>query len=157
MPVTCTDSNLTTITQASPTLAIGMAVYLSGSKIYTPAKGDNFNTSQAVGFVVAAGPNPNQWVIQTEGYNVGAITATDNVSVPISPGTVYYLSTTVAGAITPIQPIGIGLWNKPIYISEQIAGFMTVNAGYILNQRPVNFESIVAYDQAFAMALLFGR
>lgn len=157
MPVTCTDSTLTTITQSSPALSIGMAVYLSASLTYTPAIATSLATSQVVGFVVAAGPNPDQWVIQTTGYNVGAITTTDNIAVPVVPAVVYYLSTTVPGAINPVNPIGLHVWSKPVYVSEQVAGVGTVNAGYILGQRPLNYESIIAYDQAFAMALLFGR
>lgn len=158
MPVTCTDSTITTITQASPTLAIGNAVYLSASKVYTPALATSLGTSQVVGFIVAAGVGPNQWVLQTEGYNIGGITV-DDTGAALVPASIYYLTTNPAkaGSISLTNPILTNTWSKPLYISEQIAGVGTVNAGYILNQRPINFESIVAYDQAFAMALLFGR
>jgi hypothetical protein len=155
MPVLCTDSSLTTITQAAPVLAVGNAVYLTGSKTYALAQANTLASSQVAGFVVA-NVGPNMWSIQTSGYNIGAITK-DYLGAILTPGVPYYLSPTVAGAITSVNPISPNTWSKPLYIPEQIAGIGTVNAGYILNQRPIDFAGIVAYDQAFAMALLFGR
>lgn len=157
MPTTCTDSSLTTITQASPTLAVGMAVYLSASLTYTPAIATSLAASQVVGFIVAPA-GPNMWILQSSGYNIGGITV-DDAGNPLNPGTVYYLTTNILkpGMISSTNPAAPNTWSKPLYISEQITGLMTVNAGYILNQRPIDFAGIVAYDQAFAMALLFGR
>lgn len=153
MPTTCTDSSLVTITQAG--LAVGQAVYLTGSLTYAPAIATSEATAQVVGFITAS-VGVNMWTLQTSGYNVGSIVL-DQGGNPLVPATVYYLSTSVAGAISSTNPSAPNTWSKPLYISEQIAGVGTVNAGYILNQRPIDFAGIVAYDQAFAMALLFGR
>lgn len=153
MPAQCTDATITTITQAG--LAVGQAVYLTASLTYAPAIATSLASSQVVGFITAS-VGTNMWTLQTSGYNVGAITV-DQAGNPLVPATVYYLSTTIAGAISATNPTAPNTWSKPIYISEQIAGVGTVNAGYILNQRPLEYASIVSYDQAFAMALLFGR
>ena len=152
----CTDTSLTTITQVSPVLSIGQAVYITASKTYTPAIATSLQSSQVVGFVVGVTAAPNTYIIQSSGYNVGAITQ-DDIGAPLTPGVVFYLSKTVAGAISATNPVTGNFISKPLYVSEQISGIGTVNAGYILNQRPFDFSSIVGYDQAFAMALLFGR
>ena len=149
----CTDTSLTTITQAG--LAIGQAVYLSGSLTYTPAIATSLAASQVVGFIIA-NVGTNMWTLQSSGYNIGAVTV-DDLGNPLVPGSVYYLSKTVPGAISLTNPITGNFISKPMYISEQIAGIGTVNAGYILPQRPFDFSTIKGYDQAFAMALLFGR
>lgn len=150
----CTDSALTTIVQAG--LSVGQLVYLSASLTYTPAIATSLATSQVVGMIAAVAPGVNTYILQSSGYNVGALN-TDDLGNPIIASRVYYLSTTDAGKVSLTNPTSTGLISKPVYISEQVIGTTGVNAGYILPQRPFDYSSITGYANAYAMALLFGR
>lgn len=150
----CTDTSLTTIVQAG--LAVGDLVYLSASLTYTKAIATSLAASQVVGMIVAVAPGVNTFILQSSGYNVGALN-TDDGGAPIVAAGVYYLSTSVAGKVSLTDPTTIGLISKPVYISEQVIGTTGINAGYILPQRPFEYASIAGYANAYAMALLFGR
>lgn len=138
------DSNLVPVTQTAHGFSIGNWLRVStpsgGQVVYVLANADTFADSQCVGVVVNV-LNANQFVLQFAGYNQGSVTQDSSMAVLV-PSTVYYLSTT-AGAITSIDPINTttGAVSKPLFISEQTTGTVTVNAGYILPQRPIGGAS----------------
>lgn len=134
--------SIVTVTQMGHGLNVGNVVYLSGSLDYMRAIATSLATSQAVGVVIQV-ISANQFVLQTEGYNdtggthgSGAITV-DDLGNPIIASTVYYLSSTVAGFVTAVNPVTNGLISKPIFISEQVFATTGIDAGYILPQRPI--------------------
>lgn len=115
----------------------------TGPVSYTRAFADTLANSQAVGVVIQV-VNANQFVLQFAGYNTGAVTI-DDMSVALISSTTYYLSNSVMGAITSIDPITTGGVSKPLYISEQTTNFLGgVNAGYILPQRPLGGNSPIS-------------
>lgn len=112
------------------TFTPGDWVYVSADNTYALAKADTLATSQAVGVVISsAGGNS---VIQTNGYLSGIVTQ-DDAAAPIVSGDIYYLSATVAGAITNTAPSGVGQYTKPLYVQQTLSG----NVGDVLEQRPL--------------------
>jgi hypothetical protein len=89
-----TDTNIVTVNQTAHGFTPGTVLYVntvpnSGGLSYAEALANNFNTSQAVGIVVAnPAPTTNQFTLQFAGYNVGSL-LTDYLENPILGGTVY--------------------------------------------------------------------
>jgi hypothetical protein len=131
--------NIVTINQVGHGLSVGNWVYISGSLTYTAGIATSLAASQVVGVVIDV-IDANNFILQTEGYNVGAVTQ-DDAANPIVPSDIYYLSSTVAGAITAVEPASAGLFTKPLFSCEQTFGVSGVNAGYVLEQRPLPFTS----------------
>jgi len=149
LPESFPNPNVVLITQPGHGLTAGQIVRLNGSIDYVPAQADTLAHSQAVGVVidVIPGTPSNQFVLQTEGYytnspgaNTGPFSVDDGGN-PLVASTVYYLSTTVAGALNATNPLLNGLPSKPIYISEQIWNTTGTNAGYIEPQRPIQIPT----------------
>lgn len=130
------NTTLVTITQPGHGLQQGQFVRLSASKTYVTAQANTLANSQVVG-VVAQFISVNQFVLQTAGYNVGAVTS-DFAFAALVPAGVYYLSDTVPGRITLTPPSNPSSIVRPVYICEQIAGVGTVDAGYVLEQRSLS-------------------
>ena len=151
----CPDTSIVTVIQAGHGLATGNWVRLSASVNYVLAQANNFGSSQEVGLVINV-LNTNSFILQTSGYNMGAVTK-DDAGLAIVASSVYYLSATVAGAISTTNPTTSGSISRPVYISEQVYGTTGVNAGYILNQRSLGEASFNNGTSDFPMALLFGR
>lgn len=139
-----TTPEIITITQNGHGLNVGdwirIAAPVAGQPHYITAQANNLTNSQAVGVVIQV-INPNQFVLQFSGYNAGAVTM-DAGGLPLVASTVYYLSPTVAGAITSTPPNIIGQINKPLFISEQTTATTGANAGWILPQRPLDINHI---------------
>lgn len=137
-----TDANFVTVTQLGNTFVVGNWVRVdtdntTGPVHYTLAQADILANAQCVGVVVNILVPGSQFVIQFSGYNIGSVTQDDALN-PLISSSVYYLSATVAGAITSIDPGLIGLISKPLYISEQTTMFAQgLDNGYILPQRPI--------------------
>jgi hypothetical protein len=151
----CPYTGIVTIIQTGHGFSAGQFVRLNGSVNYVLAKGDNLGNSQEVG-VVAAVLNSNSFILQFSGYNLGAVSK-DDANNPIVASSVYYLSTSVAGAISTTNPSTGGNISRPVYISEQVYGTTGINAGYVLNQRSLNLANFGTGSNDFPMALLFGR
>lgn len=113
------------------TFSVGTWVYISADGTYSPGLANNLATSQVVGVVTQSSGGMS--TIQTDGYLQGVVTQ-DDVPSSINSATVYYLSPTVAGALTSNQPLTAGLYSKPCYIQETLA----TRRGIILPQRPLN-------------------
>lgn len=151
-----TDSNIVTVNQNGHGLSEGDWVRIETPLVgpphqvhYVKALADTLANSQAVGVVIHY-IDPNNFVLQFAGYvatNPAANTTApfQYVSAPgpvfsaLVPKTVYYLSSTVPGQLTNVDPglAGGGAFSKPLFISEQTSGTVNVNAGYILPQRPL--------------------
>jgi hypothetical protein len=149
LPESFPNPNVILITQPGHGLTAGQIVRLNGSIDYVPAQANTLANSQAVGVVinVIPGTPSNQFILQTEGYytnspgaNTGPFSVDDGGN-PLLASTVYYLSTTVAGALNATNPLLNGLPSKPIYISEQIWNTTGTNAGYIEPQRPIQIPT----------------
>lgn len=137
------DSNIVTVTMNGHPFNVSNWVRVStppnlilNQPLYDFADNTSLTNSQAVGVVIAT--TINQFTVQFGGINVGAVTM-DDMGNPVTPATVYYLSST-PGAITSTPPTDITKYNKPVYICEQtgLGPLSTgVYRGYVLPQRPI--------------------
>lgn len=123
--VTGEDPNIIFITQIGHGFIRGDVVRISASNTYVKAQANNFTNSLAVGFVVYV-PNADQFVLQTAGYCSQFFAP----FAPLVPAAQYYLSETVAGAVTTIEPANPN-WSKPMLAA------LNPTTGYILEQRPI--------------------
>lgn len=141
-----TDSNITTVTQNGHGFIVGDVIRQDPANIglmqpvYVKALGDTLPNSRAVGVVIQV-INANSFRVQFSGYNLqtgttGGITV-DDLGAPLATGTTYFLSPTTPGKVTAIEPFVAGQSSKPMYVSEQTTGTTGVNAGWILDQRPI--------------------
>lgn len=153
--IPCTYANCTEITQAGHGFSVSDVLYVDSSKHYALAKADAFSTSNAVGIVKEV-IDANTFLLQSEGYNQGSFTLDDTGSA-ITPPDVYYLSPTAAGKVTKINPVTLGYISKPIYVSEQVFATTGINAGYVLIQRPLDFNHLGTSSNDYPVMLLFGR
>lgn len=89
-------------------VAIGRAVYISGSGVFTPATANNVATSKVIGFVastsIAASAAGNVIIDGVIEASAGQWDAVTGQSGGLTPGAEYYLSNVTAGAITTSAP-----------------------------------------------------
>lgn len=137
--------NVVAVHQPLHNLQVGQFVRLQGPVDYVLADSTSKQNSQVVGLVINV-VTVNDFVLQTSGYNIGAVTQ-DDLGAALVPGTTYYLSATLSGAIGA-EPTAAGLFSKPLFVSEQAGG---TNAGYIYEQRPL----AAAVGNAGASPLIF--
>jgi len=93
---------------------VGCPVYLDSSGDYVKARADLLNTSEVAGLI-------NKY-IDADNFEVclgGEVTPVGaNASGAMTPGVVYFLSTTTAGEITDSEPTVIGHISKPVGIAR---------------------------------------
>lgn len=136
------DSNIEVVNQNGHGFIQGNVVRVATANVaaapvqYALAQANSLANSQVAGVVISV-QSANEFTLQFGGYNTGAITV-DQTLAPIIPSTVYYLSPTVPGFLTSVNPTGTGTISKPVYLSEQGIINQGVNAGYILPQRPLD-------------------
>lgn len=108
-----------------------------GQVQYVLAQANTFGNSLAVGFVVQI-IDANNFVYQTSGYILQSATITpplvDDLGAPLIAKNLYYLSDTVAGRMTNVEPASPN-YSRPMYIPEQTIATTGVNAGIILEER----------------------
>jgi hypothetical protein len=116
------------VSQAGNGFVVGDVIYATDTpNVYAKAiASGTFAESDRVGVVVTAG-DPT-FTYQTEGNAINVI-VTDDIGAPITPGFHYWLSPTVAGKVTAIQPIAANQYSVPVYIPY------AVDAGVITPQR----------------------
>lgn len=119
------------ITQGGPPLAVGDWLYISADSFFTRGIATSLATAQVEWVVIAIVIPGNTYVIQQIGQMTGVVTV-DDVGAAIVSSTIYYLSRTAAGKLTPIAPVTPGFVSKPLYV-QQIAAS---NTGWIMDQRP---------------------
>jgi len=108
------------IHQVGHGFAVGDVVRLNGTATYTKAQADSVPNAEAVGIVIQV-LGANDFVIATNGYITGLSGLTAN--------TVYFLSPSVAGALTATEPSTDGQVDKPLFIAD------TTTSGYLFNFR----------------------
>lgn len=113
--------------------AVGDVIRYNGTS-WVKAKADSVANAEAIGIVVEV-PNANTFKVQCGGY-------CDKLS-GMTPGAVYFLSDTTAGALTTTEPTAQGTVSKPLYIA------MTASTGYIFNWRGLENGYVMSYSRSF--------
>lgn len=104
--------------------SVGNVLRYSGSGLVL-AQADSASGSEADGVVITV-TDANNFVFCLFGQaSVGAIT--DDDSNGLTAGTAYYVSETTAGGFTPIQPVGVSNYVKPIFKVTDVASVIIVN------------------------------
>lgn len=117
-----------TVTQTGHGFSVGDWVYRdAGSNDYALAQADDATTTESIG-VVAEVTDANNFVLQQSGYITGG---TGNLS-GLTDGTLYYLSDSVAGAMTSTEPSTAGLFSKPVFVATG------TDSGWILSHRSLD-------------------
>jgi hypothetical protein len=116
------------ISQATHGFVVGDVLRLS-SGTYIKAQANSAAGAQAVG-IVSEVPNNNNFSLTLSGYVTGLS--------GLTAGTVYYLSDSVAGALTATEPVTVG------YISKQLFIATSTTAGYFFNMRGLVIEAAAA-------------
>lgn len=96
------------IDQSHHGLTVGMPIRFDGTQ-WVPATADDAERTAAVG-VVSKVVNTSQFVITYVGI-------VSDLPYTLVPGTVYYLSPTVAGEVVDVEPTGTGQYSKPILVA----------------------------------------
>ena len=110
-----------TITQSSHGFVVGNTLYVSGSPLtYSKTKADNVLTAESVG-IVSSVISSSMFVLLNVGW-VGSLSG-------LTAGTVYFLSDSVAGALTATEPTTEGYISKPCFIAD------STTSGYFFNMR----------------------
>ena len=112
-------SNTDQISQTAHGFTVGQLVYLNGGT-YTLAIATATASAEVVG-IVSSVINANTFVLTTSGLCTGLV--------GLTPGVVYFLSTSVAGALTTTDPSTPGNIEKPVLIAN------SNTSGYFVNFR----------------------
>lgn len=107
---------------------------------YVRAQADSEANAEVVG-MVASVPDANHFLLQTGGF----VVFDDPV---LTAGEAYFLSPSVAGAITAIEPSAVGQVSKPIFIAT------TTGSGYFFNMRGIVVASGAASGGVIGTAVL---
>ena len=92
---------------ANETIAIAQPVYISGNNTVNLADADSINTSRVLGLAETAGTANNTMNVLSSGTVTKADWTSVAGSATLTPGAIYYLSTT-AGQLTTTPPSGDG-------------------------------------------------
>lgn len=113
------DALTKTITQAAHGFVVGQVVYWNGTE-YALAQANAASTAEVIGLITAV-PSVNSFTITTGGFVSTLAGLTNN--------TVYFLSDSVAGALTATPPTTAGYIEKPLLIT------VSTSSGYFFNYR----------------------
>jgi len=133
------------VNQTGHGLAVGDVVRLSGTN-YVKAQADTEANAEVVGIVtVVIGPNDFTLTV------IGRITGLAG----LTAGVVYYLSDTVAGALTATEPTDDGEISKPIIIADSTtSGYLFNMRGFVVSSGSSTTASIPDTDLTASGALL---
>lgn len=109
----------TTITQVGHGFAVEDVVRFNGTD-YVLAQANTAANAEVAGIIT--GVNGNDITIQQSGYVDGLFSG-------LTPGTVYFLSSSVAGLLTATEPTTIGDVSKPMFLAT------SATSGWILHYR----------------------
>lgn len=118
--------SIVVVNQPGHGLTRGDVVRVAVANIYVRAQADNAINALPVGFVREV-IDADNFILQTSGF-CDAFTAPFT---PLNPALRYFLSATIPGAITTIEPTGAGQYSVPMLIA------LNATTGYILEQRPL--------------------
>jgi len=116
------------ITQASHGLFIGNLVRHDGLG-YVKSLADVADTADVIG-IVSSVADIDTFTLTVAGYVDGLV--------GLAPGTVFYLSESTAGTLTPVEPSAVGNVSKPVFFADSIS------SGYLINLRGVEIVSAVS-------------
>lgn len=102
-----------------------------GPDTYALAQSDDPADAEVAGIVAK--------VVDADNFCLHVIGDLENSPVPITPATVYFLSDTVAGQLTTIEPSTVGHVSKPLLISHSVSG------GFFFNFRGIIIESASSF------------
>jgi len=94
-----------TITQTTPTLQLNDAVYVAADETFVPAIATTPLSADVIGIVT--GKSGNDYTITVNGLFVPPYS--------LEPGFIYFLSDTVAGSATLVEPVQVGYVSKPLF------------------------------------------
>lgn len=114
------DAVIRTVTQASHGFAVGELLRLNTSGVYVRAQANSEPNAEVIGIVRQVVDSAN-FVLQLYGYITGLT--------GLSAGWVYYLSPTVAGALTSTEPTVAFQASKPVLVAD------TTTSGWFFNWR----------------------
>lgn len=112
------------INQAAHGFSVGNVLHYTGSGLAL-AQADAMGTADADGIVLSVTDVDNFVFCLFGQAVVGALTDDDSNS--LTAGTNYYVSETTAGSFTPIRPVGISNFVKPIFKTTNVATTVIVN------------------------------
>lgn len=122
------------IAQVGHGFSVGQALAFNGTDFVLAQANSTANANQFVGIVGAIEDNDHFWLTQ-EGY----IFDSTSVDVPYTPGTLYYLSATVAGRLTATKPSSVGNVVIPCFIAYTTTdGFFFGSVGQQVTSGPFN-------------------
>ena len=107
------------VTQVSHGFSVGQCLYLNGST-YTLAQANAASTAETVGVVTN--------ILSADIFQVTELGYTKGLS-GLTAGMVYFLSDSVAGALTDTEPTVMGSVSKPLLLAD------SATSGYVLNYR----------------------
>lgn len=119
--------HLVLVNQTGHGFAVGDALFPSGTNAYTKAIATAANTAQLV-FVFEV-VDANNFILTSFGY-VPISTANHETGAAFVAGTTYFLSASVAGKLTDMEPIASG------QVSVRCLLVSAPDKGFILNNRP---------------------
>lgn len=126
--VNSSNTNTVVIFQSN-SFKIGQAVYFnSTTNKYELAKADNTLTADVVGIVIAA--QAADFAMATHGIIDSSLWGLQN-------GKVYYLSATVAGALTLTETLVVNTIQKPVLLS------LSTGKALVLNLRGIKIETVI--------------
>lgn len=119
------------INQVGHGFGIGNVVYLNGAT-YTLAQADALATSRVVGIVIKS-IDADNFILQTSGVV--------NLTGPLVAGTLYYLSTSVPGALAVAVDSDAANYKVPVLIAQ------TPTTGLLINQLPTPANNRSSLDE----------
>lgn len=105
------------VTQTTHGLAVGDVIRHNGT-IYVKAKADTAANAEVIG-IVRAVPDADTFYFDTGG-DVNMLSG-------LTPGAVYFLSPSTAGALTATEPVALGQISKPVLFARSATGGTFVN------------------------------
>jgi len=122
------------ITQAAHLLSTGNVVKVDINGLYKKAQANNSANAEVVGYVDQV-IDANTFYLVTQGIVTGGVP-------PADPGTVIYLSPSVAGGMVMLEPTAVGQISKPIgVILEEESKMLFVNMrGYEISEDDTSGE-----------------
>lgn len=123
------------VNQNNHGLNVGEVIRLSATNVFVKALANNPQNAEAVGIVRTIN-TPNQFVYTQNGSTTTGVPA-------VSAGTVLFLSDTIAGALTAVEPTQAGHVSKPMAIVLQSGALMEVLSmrGIIVGGTSINSQA----------------
>lgn len=126
--------NTVQVTQTANGFSVGNVLMLSGST-YVLAKADDISTSDVVGMVSML-IDSNKFQMTTPGGHIDGLSG-------LTPGSVYFLSDTVAGALSLYEPSTDGHVSKPLLIADSdTGGYFFDWRGMLISTTALDFSMI---------------